>query len=125
MSTFKEKIDVTRIPQHVAIIMDGNGRWAKERGYDRIFGHQKGVISVREVTEAADEIGIKYLTLYVFSTENWYRPQVEVDALMELLIDTIEKETPTLNKNNVSLKAIGDLSRLPVRQVKNFNDALI
>lgn len=113
MSTFKEKIDVTRIPQHVAIIMDGNGRWAKERGYDRIFGHQKGVISVREVTEAADEIGIKYLTLYVFSTENWCRPQVEVDALMELLIDTIEKETPALNKNNVSLKAIGDLSRLP------------
>ena len=100
MPTFKEKIDADRLPQHVAIIMDGNGRWAKERGYDRIFGHQNGVTSVREVTEAAAEIGIKYLTLYAFSTENWGRPQQEVDALMELLIDTIEKETPTLNKNN-------------------------
>ena len=114
MPTFKEKIDADRLPQHVAIIMDGNGRWAKERGYDRIFGHQNGVTSVREVTEAAAEIGIKYLTLYAFSTENWGRPQQEVDALMELLIDTIEKETPTLNKNNVSLHAIGDLSRLPL-----------
>ena len=113
MSTFKEKIDLTRLPEHIAIIMDGNGRWAKERGYDRIFGHQNGVISVRETTEAAAEIGIKYLTLYAFSTENWNRPQSEVDALMELLIDTIEKETPTLNKNNVRLLAIGDLSRLP------------
>jgi undecaprenyl diphosphate synthase len=93
--------------------MDGNGRWAKERGYNRIFGHQNGVNSVRQVTEAAAEIGIKYLTLYAFSTENWERPQNEVDALMELLIETIEKETPTLNKNNVRLIAIGDLKRLP------------
>jgi undecaprenyl diphosphate synthase len=114
MSSFKEKIDFQRLPRHVAIIMDGNGRWAKERGYDRIFGHQNGVVSVREVTEAAAEIGIGYLTLYAFSTENWGRPQAEVDALMELLIDTIEKETPTLNKNNVRLLAIGDLTRLPV-----------
>jgi len=113
MSSFKEKIDKTRLPEHIAIIMDGNGRWAKERGYDRIFGHQNGVTSVREITETAAEIGIKYLTLYAFSTENWSRPQKEVDALMELLIDTIEKETPTLNKNNVRLMAIGDLSRLP------------
>lgn len=113
MSTFKEKIDLNRLPKHIAIIMDGNGRWAKERGYDRIFGHQNGVTSVREVTEAAAEIGIKYLTLYAFSTENWGRPQHEVDALMELLIDTIESETPTLNKNNVRLLAIGDLSRMP------------
>lgn len=113
MSSFKEKIDKTRLPKHIAIIMDGNGRWAKERGYDRIFGHQNGVTSVREITETAAEIGIKYLTLYAFSTENWSRPQKEVDALMELLIDTIEKETPTLNKNNVRLMAIGDLSRLP------------
>ncbi len=113
MSSYKEKIDYNHLPQHIAIIMDGNGRWAKERGYDRIFGHQNGVSSVREVTEAAAEMGIKYLTLYAFSTENWGRPQQEVDALMELLIDTIEKETPTLNKNNVSLKAIGDMSRLP------------
>jgi len=113
MSTYKEKIDITHLPKHIAIIMDGNGRWAKERGYDRIFGHQNGVSSVRETTEAASEIGIEYLTLYAFSTENWSRPQAEVDALMELLIDTIEKETPTLNKNNVRLMAIGDLSRLP------------
>jgi undecaprenyl diphosphate synthase len=114
MSSFKDKIDKSRLPKHIAIIMDGNGRWAKERGYDRIFGHQNGVVSVREVTEAAAETGIEYLTLYAFSTENWGRPQAEVDALMELLIDTIEKETPTLNKNNVRLLAIGDLSRLPV-----------
>lgn len=113
MSSYKEKLDLTRLPRHIAIIMDGNGRWAQERGYDRIFGHQNGVTSVRETTEAAAETGIEYLTLYAFSTENWSRPQSEVDALMELLIDTIEKETPTLNKNNVSLMAIGDLSRLP------------
>lgn len=113
MSSFKDKIDKNRLPKHIAIIMDGNGRWAKERGYDRIFGHQNGVVSVREVTEAAAETGIEYLTLYAFSTENWGRPQAEVNALMELLIDTIEKETPTLNKNNVRLLAIGDLSRLP------------
>jgi undecaprenyl diphosphate synthase len=113
MSSFKEKIDTTRLPKHIAIIMDGNGRWAKERGYDRIFGHQNGVTSVRETTETAAELGIEYLTLYAFSTENWSRPQAEVDALMELLIDTIEKETPTLTKNNVRLMAIGDLSRLP------------
>lgn len=108
-----EKLDKTRLPKHIAIIMDGNGRWAKERGYDRIFGHQNGVTSVREITETAAELGIEYLTLYAFSTENWGRPQSEVDALMELLIDTIEKETPTLNKNNVRLLAIGDLERLP------------
>jgi len=108
-----DKINKSNLPGHIAIIMDGNGRWAKERGFDRIFGHQNGVTSVRETTEAAAEIGIKYLTLYAFSTENWSRPQSEVDALMELLIDTIEKETPTLNKNNVKLMAIGDLTRLP------------
>lgn len=113
MSTFKEKIDKSRLPKHIAIIMDGNGRWAKERGFDRIFGHQNGVTSVRETTEAAAEMGVEYLTLYAFSTENWSRPQSEVDALMELLIDTIENETPTLNKNNVRLMAIGDFSRLP------------
>jgi undecaprenyl diphosphate synthase len=113
MSSYLEKIDKSRLPKHIAIIMDGNGRWAKERGYDRIFGHQNGVTSVRETTEAAAEAGIEYLTLYAFSTENWGRPQYEVDALMELLIDTIEKETPTLNKNNIRLLAIGDISRLP------------
>jgi len=113
MSSYIEKLDKTRLPKHIAIIMDGNGRWAKERGYDRIFGHQHGVTSVREITETAAEIGIEYLTIYAFSTENWSRPQSEVDALMELLIDTIEKETPILHKNNVRLMAIGDLSRLP------------
>lgn len=110
---FKEKIDLDRLPVHVAIIMDGNGRWAKERGYERVYGHQHGVVSVRECTEAAAEIGVKYLTLYAFSTENWNRPKTEVDALMELLIDTIQKETPTLHKNNIRLLAIGDMDRLP------------
>jgi len=118
------KIDPENLPRHIAIIMDGNGRWAKERGYDRIYGHQNGVISVREVTEAAAEIGIEFLTLYAFSTENWGRPQLEVDALMELLIDTIEKETPTLNKNNISLMAIGDLSRLPLEAGKKLNKCI-
>lgn len=113
MSTYKERIDVARLPQHVAVIMDGNGRWAKEKGHERIFGHQNGVTSVREITEAAAEIGINYLTLYAFSTENWGRPKDEVDALMELLVDTIERETPTLNKNNVRLLTIGDIARMP------------
>jgi undecaprenyl diphosphate synthase len=124
MSEFKDKIDKSRLPKHIAIIMDGNGRWAKERGYDRIFGHQNGVTSVREVTEAAAEIGIQYLTLYAFSTENWGRPQHEVNALMELLIDTIEKETPTLNKNNVRLLAIGDMSRLPVSAAQKLQNCI-
>ncbi len=119
--SFKEQIDLERLPTHVAIIMDGNGRWAKERGYDRIYGHQNGVISVRECTEAAAEIGVKYLTLYAFSTENWNRSKQEVDALMELLIDTIEKETPTLNKNNIRLMAIGDLERLPAGAKEKLN----
>jgi undecaprenyl diphosphate synthase len=113
MPSYKEEIDKSKLPRHVAIIMDGNGRWAKERGFSRVFGHQNGVKAVREVTEAAAEIGIEYLTLYAFSTENWSRPQSEVNALMELLVDTIEKETPTLNNNNVRLLAIGDLKRLP------------
>lgn len=93
--------------------MDGNGRWAKERGLSRLVGHQNGVESVRKVTEAATEIGIKYLTLYTFSTENWNRPQAEVDALMELLVENIVKETPTFHKNSVRLEAIGDLERMP------------
>ncbi|MEI6754312.1 MAG: isoprenyl transferase [Paludibacter sp.] len=113
MSSLRDKINSSNLPKHIAIIMDGNGRWAAEHGFDRIIGHQHGVTSVREITEAAAEVGIGYLTLYTFSTENWGRPQYEVDALMELLIDTIEKETPTLHKNNVRLMAIGDLDRLP------------
>ena len=122
--TYKEQIDKTRLPKHIAVIMDGNGRWAKQRGYDRIVGHQNGVVSVRETTEAAAEIGIEYLTLYAFSTENWDRPKEEVDALMELLVDTIEKETPTLNKNNVRLLTIGDLSRLPESAEKKLKNCL-
>ena len=104
--------------------MDGNGRWAQERGYNRIYGHQHGVESVREATEAAAELGIKYLTLYAFSTENWSRPLDEVEALMELLVDTIEKETPTLNKNNVRLLAIGDLERLPQKTREKFEHCM-
>lgn len=113
MSTYKDKIDLSRLPQHIAIIMDGNGRWAKEKGYPRVFGHKNGVKSVSVITEAATELGIKYLTLYVFSTENWGRPLEEVNALMELLVDSIEKETTRLMKNNIRLMTIGDLNRLP------------
>ncbi len=109
----KQKIDKTNIPLHVAIIMDGNGRWAKQHGEDRIFGHHEGVNSVREIVEACGEIGVKYLTLYAFSTENWNRPKDEVDALMELLVATISMETPNLNKKGVKLHAIGDITSLP------------
>jgi undecaprenyl diphosphate synthase len=113
MSQYKELIDKKRLPKHIAIIMDGNGRWAKKMGNLRIFGHENGVTSVRETTEAAAELGINYLTLYAFSTENWNRPKEEVDALMNLLVKTIEAETPTLAKNNVKLLTIGDTSRMP------------
>ena len=106
-------IDKSKLPKHAAIIMDGNGRWAKNKGEHRIFGHQHGVAAVREVTEAAAELGIKYLTLYAFSTENWNRPKSEVDALMQLLVSTINKEVATLNKNKIRLQAIGDLKSLP------------
>lgn len=101
------------VPNHIAIIMDGNGRWAKKNGKARIFGHKNGVKSVRSVTEGAAKAGVKYLTLYAFSTENWNRPKAEVTALMQLLVTTISKETKTLNKNNIRLKAIGDLKSLP------------
>ncbi len=106
-------IDRSRLPLHIAVIMDGNGRWATSRGYDRSAGHVEGVNTVRRITEAASELGIGYLTLYTFSTENWNRPQAEVDALMTLIVTAIERETPDLIKNNVRLTAIGDLSRLP------------
>lgn len=109
----KSLIDTTYLPQHIAIIMDGNGRWAKEKGEDRIHGHQQGVVSVREVVEGCGEIGVKYLTLYAFSTENWNRPKYEVDALMELLVSTIRKEVDDLKKNNVRLQVIGDFGSLP------------
>ncbi len=111
--SYKEKINQSCLPAHVAIIMDGNGRWARSHGMERFMGHRKGVEAVHNITEAAAELGIKYLTLYVFSTENWNRPKAEVDSLMTLLVKTIEKETPTLQKNNVRLLSIGDLSMLP------------
>ncbi|MBK8041611.1 MAG: isoprenyl transferase [Haliscomenobacter sp.] len=109
----KSQIDINNLPGHVAIIMDGNGRWAKQHNQPRVFGHRHGVRAVREVTESAAELGIKYLTLYAFSTENWARPKLEVDTLMRLLVDTLSKEIATLNKNNIRLDAIGDLQRLP------------
>lgn len=118
MTSFKDKIDLTRLPQHVAVIMDGNGRWAKEHGRPRVYGHRHGVQAVRDTTEAAAEIGVPWLTLYAFSTENWNRPQLEVNALMSLLVDTLRKEIETLNKNNIRLQAIGDLEKLPRRTYK-------
>ncbi len=107
------QIDQNRLPEHVAVIMDGNGRWAKQRGKLRVFGHNHGVSSVRETVETAAEMGIPYLTLYAFSTENWNRPKREINALMTLLVKTIHKETKTLTKNNIRLNAIGDLAHLP------------
>ncbi len=120
----KSRIDPDRLPGHVAIIMDGNGRWAKQRGKPRIFGHHNGVTSVREAAETAAELGIKYLTLYAFSTENWNRPKLETDALMSLLLQTIHKETKTLNKNNIRLNAIGDLQSLPALTRKMLEKAM-
>ena len=120
----KEEILREKLPNHVAIIMDGNGRWAKQKGKDRIFGHKNGVAAVREVTESAAEIGIKYLTLYAFSTENWSRPSKEVNALMSLLVSSISAETKTLMKNKVRLLTIGDTSRLPVKVYKKLEDII-
>lgn len=109
----KEDLDKDKLPRHIAIIMDGNGRWAKQKGNPRVFGHKNGVAAVRDTVEAAAELGIGYLTLYAFSTENWKRPRTEIDALMSLLVSTINKETKTLMDNNVRLHAIGDLGSLP------------
>ena len=111
-----DNIDKTKLPKHVAVIMDGNGRWAKARQLDRSAGHVEGVNTVRKITETASEIGIKYLTLYTFSTENWNRPQEEIDALMHLIVIAIERETPDLIKNNVRLTMIGDFSRMPLHE---------
>jgi undecaprenyl diphosphate synthase len=111
--SLKEQIDYSRLPRHVAVIMDGNGRWATARGLDRSEGHAEGVNTVRRITEIASELGIGVLTLYTFSTENWNRPQKEVDALMHLIVIAIERETPDLIKNNVRLTMIGDFSRIP------------
>ena len=108
----KKQVNTGKLPSHVAIIMDGNGRWARQRGLERIFGHQQGVNALREVIETAAELGIKYLTLYAFSTENWGRPDEEVSALMGIMIQSLNNETDTLVKNNIRLKAIGDVDRL-------------
>jgi undecaprenyl diphosphate synthase len=124
MSDLKQKIDPGKLPSHIAIIMDGNGRWAKEKGEERIYGHQNGVRSVRNTAEACAEIGVKYLTLYAFSTENWNRPRHEVNALMQLLVKTISSELKTLNDNNISLHAIGNLEQLPEDCRNELQDAI-
>jgi len=118
----KEKIDSKKLPEHVAIIMDGNGRWAKKKGNSRIFGHKNGVKAVRDTVEGAGELGIKYLTLYAFSTENWNRPKQEVDALMSLLVATINSESDTLIKNNVRLLTIGNIADLPIDVKQNLKE---
>jgi len=110
--TFKDQIDLSRLPVHVAVIMDGNGRWAHMRGRERVFGHHEGVGAVRKTVEASAELGVRYLTLYAFSTENWNRPDDEVSALMDLMIESINNETRTLIEKSISLRVIGDLSRL-------------
>ena len=124
MTDFKSLIATDKLPQHVAIIMDGNGRWAKSKGKNRIFGHSQGVQTVRDITETAAELGIKYLTLYTFSTENWNRPAIEVNALMALLIETVRSEIATLNKNNIKLRIIGDLENLPSMPRKAMKEGL-
>lgn len=113
MASLKEHIDSNNVPQHVAVIMDGNGRWAKKKGAMRIFGHKNAIQAVRDVTEGCGELGIKYLTLYAFSTENWSRPKEEVDGLMQLLVNTLKQEIDRLMENRVRLKTIGDFSHLP------------
>jgi undecaprenyl diphosphate synthase len=122
--SFKENIDFNNLPKHIAVIMDGNGRWAKKKGAIRIFGHRNAVQAVRDVTECCGELGIKYLTLYAFSTENWSRPKEEVEGLMELLVNTLKQEISTLMENQVKLKTIGDTSHLPGNCQKNLEWAI-
>jgi len=117
------QLDLNNIPKHIAVIMDGNGRWAKERGQDRVYGHHEGVVSVRELVKACAELKVGYLTLYAFSTENWNRPQHEVNALMELLVNTIRREIDELNSNNVVLSIIGDINSLPENCIKEMREA--
>lgn len=120
----KSQIQLDKLPQHIAIIMDGNGRWAKQHGRPRVFGHQNGVKAVRETAEAAAELGVPYLTLYAFSTENWSRPKLEVNALMSLLVETVRKELKTLNDNGIRLAAIGDLDKLPAKTRKALEEGI-
>lgn len=122
--SLKDKIDTDRLPQHIAIIMDGNGRWAKQKGKLRIFGHKHGVTAVRETAEAAAELGVKYLTMYAFSTENWKRPKAEINALMKLLVQTIHKEIKTLRDNKIRLEAIGNLEELPAVTYRELKEAI-
>ena len=124
MSDLLQQIDKTRLPRHIAIIMDGNGRWAKEQGQDRLFGHYHGVESVRNIVEGCAELGVGYLTLYAFSTENWDRPEYEVIGLMELLVSTIRTEVDSLHKNNIKLHVIGDMNMLPAYARNELNEAL-
>jgi undecaprenyl diphosphate synthase len=123
VASFKDQIDVGNLPSHIAIIMDGNGRWAKRKGAARIFGHRNAIQAVTDVTEGCGELGVKYLTLYAFSTENWGRPKDEVDGLMELLVNTIKKEINHLMENRVRLMTIGDISHLPDLCQQNLADA--
>ena len=124
MESSREKINLDKLPNHIASIMDGNGRWALQHGLDRVGGHHKGVDSVRDIAEAAADLGIRYLTLYTFSTENWSRPKDEVDALMSLFVETIVKELDTLNKNNIRLSAIGDIKSLPEENYKILTETM-
>ena len=122
--SLKDQIDLNRLPQHIAVIMDGNGRWAKEQGKNRIFGHTNGVNAVRETSEACAELGVKHLTMYAFSAENWNRPQIEVSALMTLLLKTINGELKTLMKNDIRLGAIGDIDALPKSVGRELREAI-
>ncbi len=124
VASMKEKIDRSNLPQHIAVIMDGNGRWAKRKGAERVFGHRNAIEAVREVTEGCAELGIGYLTLYAFSTENWNRPRFEVEALMQLLVTTISNEVETLMKNNVRLQSIGNVDKLPNRCYNKLQEAI-
>ena len=124
MASFKEHIDFNNLPRHIAVIMDGNGRWAKKKGAMRIFGHKNAVQAVRDITECCGELGVKYLTLYAFSTENWNRPKEEVEGLMELLVNTLKAEIGTLMENQVRLVTIGDTSHLPAACQKNLQWAI-
>ena len=121
----KSEIALDKLPQHIAIIMDGNGRWAQNQGQERIYGHHNGVQAVRDTVEAVAELGIQYLTLYAFSTENWNRPKAEVDGLMHLLVETISKELPTLQKNNIQLQTIGDIESLPTATKDELKKAIM
>lgn len=122
--SYLEQIDKSRIPKHIAIIMDGNGRWAKQKNLDRTFGHKEGLEAVRKSMKAAAEVGISYLTLYTFSTENWNRPKEEVDALMDLMVQAVAKETAELIENNLKVKTIGDIDRLPLRTRQALQECL-